>query len=130
MTQGILLRTVNGQRDQNKIKTKDEKRRLCNLDNMTLFKALAMSEDLNCRIIHRGEGIIISAKTIHGSLAQWPEDGWALDETPQRIVFETVYLNCGKADHEGEATAFIFEGHHLTSMPQNTKMKVTLEPIA
>lgn len=100
---------------------------------MTLFQALAKSEELNCRIVNRSAGVVTNAKTCHKdlehSIDDWPKTGWELDDTPMPICFEAIYLGSGKVEGmTGDVTAFTFKGNHVSVMPMGTKMKVTLEP--
>lgn len=99
---------------------------------MTLFKALSMSEELNCRIIHRETGQLFKAdyKERHYYAGDIPLTGWELHDEAVPISFEAEFVGC--FPHEGmveSTTAFLFTGKHGTLMPPKTKLKVTLEPI-
>ena len=102
---------------------------------MTLYKALSVSEEMDCFIIHRQAGIRIKAKEYKGDpMGVFPEKGWQIDDTPSPIEFQCKFLGCDPISNNlpgGKSGAvYSFEGSGLfTMMPEGTPVKVTIEPL-
>lgn len=96
---------------------------------MTLFQALAKSEEMNCRIINRVYGVKLKAK-IGMRLTDLPPDGWELDDEIMPVTFQAEYMGTPHLEGiAGDATALLFRGKWVLLMAKGTKVKVTLEPI-
>lgn len=101
---------------------------------MTLFQALAKSQELDCPVVNRKAGLKITHKSVRDFYV-WdlPEDGWDLDDSPVPISFDAEYIGCDLMSNlvgEMVGTVYSFKGRHVTTMPVGTKVKVTLEPIS
>lgn len=101
---------------------------------MTLFKALALSEELNCAIIHRQAGLTIRSEDIPNDFGSLPTVGWALDDSPMPTEFEARFLGCELMDSSGiggkKGAVYCFEGEGIhTLMPVGTLVKVRIEPV-
>lgn len=99
---------------------------------MTLFQALAKSEEMNCSIIHRLSGTKINATFVREAenFEGLSHEGWELDDTPLPIVFEGEFLGCALVEgFVPESTSFVVEGKHLTNMPVRQRVKVSLTPL-
>lgn len=99
---------------------------------MTLFKALSLSEELNCSIVHHAAGLKASALTIKDPWAL-PQTGWCLDDTPVPVEFEAKFLGCDLVDTSLaggiHGAIYSFEGLNIhTLMPSGTLVKVRIEP--
>lgn len=100
---------------------------------MTLFQALAKSEELSCFIMHRGSGVEISAESYHDldiDLGILPKNGWELSDKAMPITFEAEFLGAHSVFGLTEAaTSYVFLGEHLTHMPIHTKVRVSMVPL-
>lgn len=100
---------------------------------MTLLQALAKSEELDCPIVNRKAGLKISAHDVDElCFDDLPKEGWEFDDTPMPIAFEAEYLGSDimmDINQKPLGTVYSFTGSHVSHMPANTKVKVTLEPI-
>jgi hypothetical protein len=101
---------------------------------MSLYKALALSEELHCFIVHAGAGLKIKAWHHDYELATLPAKGWMIDDTPTTVEFEAKLLGCDKIDVTpagGKRGAiYSFEGMEaFTYMAEGTRVRVTIEPL-
>ena len=101
---------------------------------MTLYKALALSEELHCFIVHHQAGLKIKASDHDYELATLPARGWQVDDTPAEVTFEAKLLGCDKIDVTpagGKRGAiYSFEGSEsFIHMAEGTMVRVTIEPL-
>ena len=101
---------------------------------MTLYKALSVSEELSCNIIHREAGLKIKSNDTELDFLTLPLTGWEVDDAAMPVEFECLFLGCDLMENDlpggKKGAVYSFEGADLrTFMPSGTPVKVRIEPL-
>lgn len=102
---------------------------------MTLFKALSLSEEWNCYILHRESGTRFRSMDVaHDELRGLPAIGWEIDDTPYPVSFKARLLGIDKIDVSPaggrRGTVYSFEGSEsFTYLPAGILVEVKITPL-